>query len=401
MLEITVAGVGTGSEKYLIPEVIDAIKNADLIFASSRFQNLIPYGRKFFEIKNFDSAFNKIKTENKNALILVSGDPGLFSALPLVKKTFPDEKINVIPGISSFQVICAKANETWNDAKILSGHGRILTAGKFLNTVERNRITVLFCDKKISPEWACKALEDFEDVEIFVGENLGGAGEKISHGKPREFVDADFSELSVVLVKNNRVYKPERIILRDEDFLREKNIVMTNENIRAAIISKLNLNGGTVFYDIGAGSGSVSISAAHENPEIEIHSIEHKIEAVNLIRKNAAKFHVHNIEIHHGRALEVIKNLQNQNPSSVFIGGSDGELAEILKFLTGLENPVRIVTACVTLENFKTAYEIMKDMKNFEAVQISIASSKFLTPELTLMSAKNPVVIFTADSKNV
>lgn len=398
MFEITVAGAGTGSENHLTPEVKDAIKNSDLIFTSSRFQKLIPDEKKYFELKNFNDAFEKISHENKNALILVSGDSCLYSLLPLVKKFFPEKKIKVLSGISSLQIICAKACELWNDAKILSGHGRNLSSGKFLNAVERNKITILFCDKNISPQWACKELEDFSSVEIFIGENLGSPDEKISHGKPEQFINENFSELSIVLIRNNDVYKPEKKILRDKDFLREKNIVMTNENIRAAIISKLELNDDSIFFDIGAGSGSVSVSIAHSNPEIEIYSIEHKIEAVNLISKNAKKFHVHNIKIIHGRAFEVIKNL-SVTPSHVFIGGSDGELINILKFLSSLNNPVKIVTACVTLENFISAYEIMKDMKNFEAVQISITSSKTLKPALTLMSAKNPVMILSACTK--
>ena len=394
---ITVAGVGTGSESHLTPEVKDAIKNSDLIFSSSRFQKLIPDEKKYFELKNFKDAFEKIAYENKRALILVSGDVGVYSLLPLVKKFFPDEKIKVLPGISSLQVICAEACELWNDAKILSGHGRELSSGKFLNAVERNRITILFCDKNISPQWACKELENFSEVEIFIGENLGSSDEKISHGKPCEFVNENFSAMSVVLVRNNDVYKPEKKFLRDKDFFREKNIVMTNENIRAAIISKLELKDASIFWDIGAGSGSISISIAHENPEIEIYSIEHKIEAVNLISKNAEKFHVHNIKILHGRAVDVIKNIPL--PSHVFIGGSDGELTDILKFLQNLDNNIRIVTACVTLENFSAAYDIMKGMKNFEAVQISVTSSKSLTSELTLMSAKNPVMILSANTK--
>ena len=263
--------------------------------------------------------------------------------------------------------------------------------------IRTNRITILFCDKKISPSWACKKLCSLPSVEIFIGSNIGGNDETFSHGKPEEFSRLEFPELSIILIKNNDVYTPENSHLRDKNFLREKNIVMTNENIRAAIISKLELNDSSIFWDIGAGSGSISISIAHENPEIEIYSIEHKLEAVNLISKNAEKFHVHNIKIIHGRAIDVIKNIPL--PSHVFIGGSDGELTDILKFLQKLDNNIRIVTACVTLENFSAAYEIMKCMKNFEGVQISVTSSKSLTPELTLMSAKNPVMILSANTK--
>ena len=91
--------------------------------------------------------------------------------------------------------------------------------------------------------------------------------------------------------------------------------------------------------------------------------------------------------------MQVIKILPK--PSHVFIGGSDGELTGILNYLAGLENNIRVVVACVTLENFNAAYEFMKGMKDFEVVQISVTSSKSLKPELTLMSANNPVMILS------
>ena len=383
---MTLAGAGSGSEIHLTPEVKNEIENSDFIFASSRFKNLIPYHKKYFELKNFNDAFNIIKNSSGKILILVSGDSGLYSLLPLVKRNFTNVK--VLPGLSSLQVICAYACEVWNDAKILSGHGRSLSVGKFLNIVERNRIVILFCDKIISPKWACKNLIDF-DVEVFIGENLGGNDERISHGLPNEFADENFAELSIILIRNNNVYIPQKV-LRDRDFIRDKNIVMTNENVRAVILSKFNLNSNSIFWDIGAGSGSVSVSIANQNPEIEIHSIEQKIEAVNLISQNISKFHLHNINLHHSRAVEIMKSLPV--PTDVFIGGSNGELKEILDFLKTAK--AHIVAACVTLENFNLAYELMKDMKNFEVVQVSITSSKNIN-NLTLMNAKNPVILLS------
>ena len=311
-----------------------------------------------------------------------------------MKKRFPNENIKVLPGISSLQNICAHACEIWTDAKILSGHGRNLSPGKFLNAVERNRVTILFCDSVISPKWACENLATcIPEVEVFIGENLGQADERILTGKPDDFINYEFAELSIVLVRNNSVYKP--VSLRDKDFIRANSIVMTNENVRAVILSKLGLDDNSIFWDIGAGTGSVSITAANEFPDSEIYAIERKPEAAELISMNAKKFHVHNINIYNDRALNVIKNLPK--PSHVFIGGSDGELSGILEYIAELENNIRVVVACVTLENFNAAYEFMKGEKDFEAVQISVTSSKSLNSNLTLMSAHNPVMLLSCE----
>lgn len=395
MREIIIAGAGTGSDLHLTQEFQEALKKADVIFSHSRFINLIPESKKFFELKNFGEAFNIISHESGKILLIVSGDPGIFSLLALVKKRFAGENIRVIPGISALQIISAAAQESWHDAKIFSGHGRELDAGKFLNAVERNRVVILFCDRNISPEWACKNLECIKNLEIYIGENLGHPDEKIYHGSPENFSCKNFSSLSILLVKNNNIYIPEKIHLRDKDFIRSEKIVMTNESVRAVILSRLELNHNSVLWDIGAGSGSISISAAHENNDIEIHAVEYKHEAVNIIDSNAKKFHLHNIKIHEARALEAIKFLPA--PSHVFIGGTDSELTGILEYLEAFN--VRVVVACVTLETFCAAYEILKRWKNFEAVQISANVSKYLSHDLTMIKANNPVMILSANNK--
>ena len=391
--EITVAGVGSGSSAHVTNQVIEAVINSDFIFANSRFKNLIPDFKNFIEIKNFNDAFSKIESLHGKILILVSGDSGVFSLLPLVKQYFQNEFIKVLPGISSLQIISSYASETWNDAKILSGHGRKLNSGKFLNSVERNRITILFCDKIISPKWACENLTCIPDIEVFIGENIGSENEKFFCGSPREFSDREFSELSIILVRNNNFYKPDKFYLRDSDFIREKNIVMTNENVRAVIISKLNFNDSGILWDIGAGSGSVCVSSGHQFPDSEIHAVESNHNAANLISRNISKFHLHNIKLHESKASEIIKTLPI--PSHVFIGGSGGELTEILEYISNFN--VRVVAACVTLENFNKAYDFMKFMRNFEVVQISVTASKSLNQNLTLMKANNPVMILSAD----
>ena len=391
MNEITIAGAGTGSEQHLTFEVKNAINKADVVVLSSRFLHLIPADKKIIELNDFNETFKKIQNESGNILILVSGDACLYSLLPLVKNFFVDRNIKVLSGLSSLQILCSKAGEVWNDAKILSGHGRELNLGFFLNIVER----ILFCDKKNSPDYICDKLKNFSDIEIFIGSNLGNVDEKFLHGKPLDFIGKKLPELSIILIKNNNIYFYDKLYLCDSDFFREKEIVMTNENVRAVILSKLKLNKNSIFWDIGAGSGSVSISAAHENISIQIHAVEKNFNAINLIKKNAAKFHLHNIQIYNGLASGIIKNLPL--PTNIFIGGSGGEMPKIFDEITKLNNNIHVVVACVTLENFNQAYSLMKEQKNFEATQISVTSSRPLNEDLTLMKANNPVIILSAD----
>ena len=389
--EIVIAGAGTGTLRHLTPEVREAMNDADIVFADKRLHGLIPSGKRVNDIMNYA----EIEHEDGKILFLVSGDPGIFSLMPVILRRFPSENITVLPGISSLQVICAKAGETWHNAAILSGHGRTLSAGKFLNTIERNRITVLFCDRNISPSWACEKLSCMSDIDVVIGSCLGSDDECVMRGSPEDFTGKIFPELSILLARNNNVYIPKYLHLRDKDFLREKDIVMTNEAVRSVIISRLEMKGDGVFWDIGAGSGSISVSVGHELPYSDIHAVECNPKAANLTSRNAAKFHLHNITVHNSRAVDVIASLPE--PSCVFIGGSNGELSGILEHISQLSGHVRVVIACVTLETFTEAYTILRCWKNFEAVQISAVSSKTLAPELTMMKANNPVTILSAE----
>ena len=390
MREIVIAGAGLGS---FTPEVMKAVNEADIVFADSRFREMIPPGKKITDIRKFA----EIDGESGKILVLVSGDPGIFSLLPVIKKRYPNENITVLPGISALQAICAHSGETWQNAAILSGHGRSLSPGKFLNTVERNRITILFCDKNISPSWACKNSACIPGVDVVIGSCLGGNDERIFSGTPDRFAGCDFPELSIILIRNNNPYTPERLFLRDRDFLREPGIVMTNESVRSVIISRLELDNDSVLWDIGAGSGSISISAGNIFPSAEIHAVDFSPESARLISRNAEKFHLHNITVHNSRALDVVDALPA--PSHIFIGGSGGELAGLFAHISAMNHPVRVVAACVTLETFTEAYTFMKGCDNFEAVQVSSSSSKTLAPSLTMMKAANPVTILSANNE--
>lgn len=420
MNELVVAGAGVGS---LSDEVRDAVSKADIICASERFRNLVPEGKRYIPLRNIDAALDAIANESGRAVILVSGDPGVYSLLPLVKRRF--QNVRVLPGVSSLQVLCAYAGESWSDAVILSGHGRVLNVGRFLNLVERNRLVILFCDRHNSPQWACEKLAEISTplfpplswgtasspakgrpegvycvssgVNVVIGENLGSDSERILSGNPEDFANHESPELSLMLVRNSSPFVPVNTHPRDSEFVRAEGVVMTSESVRAVILARLNMRRDSVLWDIGAGTGSISVCAGLESPESEIHAVECRPEAVKVIAQNAAKFHLHSIAIHEGRALDVVSKLPV--PSHVFIGGSGGELAGILEHIAGLRESVKVVAACVTLETFTAAHTIMKDWRDFEALQVSVSESKSVSELSTLMKPRCPVVILSALSE--
>jgi len=413
MRRIIVIGAGPGAEEFLTLEAVNALKNADVIVAAARHVNLAEKFKNdkanIIELKNFKEAFNEIKNlaENKLIIILVSGDTGIYSLLPLIKKNFADYNISVIPGISSLQSLCAAAGEMWHDAVILSGHGRPLSPQKFLNTVERNKSVLLFCGDDHSPNWAVDLIKNSAGdlasrTEIIIGERLSYQDECITRIKPDIYnEDKIFDILSLVLIKNNSPWEAPAGRLKDIDFERGDKVPMTREEVRTIILDKLNLNNNSVFIDIGAGTGSISCAAALEFPECEVHAIEFDESALQVINKNLIKFRAHNIKVHAGKALSVLNKILPglNNNLNIFIGGSGGELGEIIKLLESLEQPVRLVISSVTLDTLSDAVNILLNnnkWKNFEAVQAAISFSRPLGKSL-LMSARNPVFILSVD----
>ena len=171
---------------------------------------------------------------------------------------------------------------------------------------------------------------------------------------------------------------------------------MTHEEVRSVILSRLNLRPGAVLWDVGAGTGSVATAAALDCPDAEIHAIECAPEALDLIERNQAKFRLHNLTIHTGRALAMMKTLPF--PTHVFIGGSGGELGDILSRLAGMPTSIRVLVSAVTLGTLSEATAILSraPWENLEAVQIAVSVSRPLGRTL-LMAARNPVTLLCAE----
>ncbi len=185
--------------------------------------------------------------------------------------------------------------------------------------------------------------------------------------------------------------------MQDNEFIRGK-VPMTKEEIRTLVLSKLNLLDGDVMMDIGAGTGSVSIEAAQKIPRGKVIAIEYKDEAIELIRQNKEKFNVTNLEINHGKAPEYMDNIQDVN--KYFIGGSGGNLEEILSLIyqNAPKNSMLVVTAIV-LDTMYKSYRFFKDNNiDFELIQVAV-NKVDTNRRIAMLEAQNPIFILTANLK--
>ncbi len=178
----------------------------------------------------------------------------------------------------------------------------------------------------------------------------------------------------------------------DSEFIRGE-VPMTKQEVRILSVAKLQLDKASVVYDIGAGTGSVSIEAAMQCPDGRVYAIEKAPEGISLIDANRKKFNIGNIELVEGIAPQCMERLPA--PTHVFIGGSGGRLVDIIKAVRKKNPKVRFVLNAVTLE---TMGELMKlqglfpEYADMEVIQVSVSRAKVLGNH-HLMRAENPVCI--------
>ena len=392
-----VLGVGPGDREEVTPAVSAAIAACRAVACAARHLHIAAGHPRVIEMKDFKETFARLREELKlgDAAVVVSGDTGIFSLLPLIKKNFAGEEIVVLPGVSSLQSLCAKAGETWQEAVILSGHGREVGTAKILDAAEHNRAVIFFCDAQKNPAWLCALLEraGLGAVDTIVGERLGARDERVRRGAAREFARGSFDALSIVLLINENYTKRAPLLPADADFVRGGGVPMTHEEVRAVITAKLRLTPDSVVWDIGAGTGSVSVAAAQLCREL--YAVEVNCEAAALVRANAEKFRLHNVTVREGSALAVMDGLPD--PDVVFIGGSGPELSAILERIASRGAGIRVVVSAVSLKTAALCTQELAGEKfaDFDAAQVAVSRIKTVG-QTQIWQAQNPVVIFSA-----
>ncbi|OOB80422.1 MAG: precorrin-6Y C5,15-methyltransferase (decarboxylating) subunit CbiT, partial [Epulopiscium sp. Nuni2H_MBin003] len=201
-----------------------------------------------------------------------------------------------------------------------------------------------------------------------------------------------FSSLSTVIIINEKYDNTQRFGIPDDEFIRVDKVPMTKSEVRAITLSKLQLNNNSIIYDIGAGTGSVSIELALNAPDGKVYAIEQNENAITAIGENKLIFQADNIEIIHGMAPEAMKDLPA--PTHVFVGGSLGKLSYIIADALKKNVNTRFVVNCVTMETVNEVMEIIKEFKFTEIVQVNVSKSKKLG-NYNLLVANNPVFIIT------
>lgn len=396
--KVAVVGIGPGPKQGMTICASEAVSASECLIGAKRMLETARPDQTVFEAVSPEAIVDLIREhrEFSRFAVLMSGDVGFFSGAKKLLPKLDFCELTVIPGVSSLAYLCAKTGASYEDVAAVSLHGR--DAGS-VPAVRRNRRVFALVGGENGAGRLIDELKGagLNGVKVTVGERLGYPDERIISGNAGEMAGEAFDPLSAVLIENDSPESP-AAGLPDEAFLRdpaEKPVVpMTKSEVRAVVMSKLRLNADSVCWDIGAGTGSVTVETALSANRGRVFAVEKKPEAAALLRENVLKFGLKNVEIAEGEAPGALSPLPS--PTHAFIGGSSGNMREIVSLILDKNPRCRIVAAAISLETVSELTAIMKEtgFAETEVVCLSVSKARRAS-DYNLMIGQNPVYIFT------
>lgn len=392
---VDLVGIGPGGAGGMTGEARQAIREADCLIGARRMLEAVrETGQTVCEAVAPEDILRCIRERQgtRRFAVVLSGDTGFFSGarrlLPLLK----DCETRVLPGLSSMQALCARLETSYEDVVPVSLHGR---DGDIVPDVARHRRVFALVGGPEGAAELCRALTaaGLGQVRAAVGERLGYPEERLTAGTAAELAERTFDPLSAVLIENENA-RPFVPGLPDDAFQRGEAVPMTKREIRCCALSHLALTAEAVCWDVGAGTGSVSIEMALLARKGRVYAVEKNENALALLAENRKKFHVSNLEIVPGRAPEACRELPV--PTHVFIGGSTGGLRDIVALVLEKNPNVRLVLTAVTLESVAEMERLIKefDFTDADITCLNVSRARELGA-YHLMTAQNPVYLFT------
>ena len=392
--EVLLVGIGMGPGDMTV-RATEKVRRADLLIGARRMLDAVDTsGRDVLAEYRSDAIVDYMDAhpEYGRIAVLLSGDIGFYSgAKGLLSKIDRSRyDVDTEAGISSAVYLCSKMGETWQDAYLTSAHGRDSNIMGLVNTHPKV-FTLLSGEDTVHA--MCRQLFDYglNDVSVTIGQDFGYPTERIFTGTPSECLDTEFGDLCVALIVNPDPDTRNPVGIPDEEFTRG-DAPMTKSEVRALSVAKLKLSPDSVVYDVGAGTGSVSVEMALTAFEGRVYAIEREDVAANLIEVNKRKFRASNIEVVRGLAPDAMADLPT--PTHAFIGGSAGNLKQIVQCLLDKNPDVRVVINSVTIETMSETLQVIRELNLVEEefVNITVARSRRLG-KYHLMTGQNPVYI--------
>ena len=395
---ISLIGTGSGCPESLTGQGLVALQGAGLILGAKRLLEHLPAGctadRKAV-YKPEDILACLAAQPDTDTAILYSGDTGFYSGaaklLPLLRAM--GYSVRVLPGLSSVQLLAAAVGRPWQDWKLVSAHGRACDP---VAEVLAHPQVFFLTGGGDTPATLCAKLTaaGLGAAHALVGENLGTPAEAIRFGLARELAAQSFAPLSVLLIEREALPPRRAPGLPDDAFIRGA-VPMTKQEVRAAALAKLAVTPTDTLWDVGAGTGSVSVEMALAAPQGDVWAAECDADACELIRQNRIKFAAENLHLCEGTAPAVLADWPA--PDAVFIGGSKGNLRAIVDAALAANPSVRLCISAIALETLQQAIAALAAHGlTAQVTQIAVSRTK-AAGSLHLLMANNPVFLIVRD----
>jgi precorrin-6Y C5,15-methyltransferase (decarboxylating) len=398
---VKIIGIGDDGLHSLTPACLGWICECDVLVGGERHLSFFPKHRgDTVVLKGGLSAavesLRSLKNEKK-VVVLASGDPLFYGVAGFIVKKLGMEGVEIHPHVSSLQLAFARIGESWQDAVLESVHGRPMKG--LAQRIDGKAKVAILTDEANSPAAVARYLLEFGMTEytVFVGENLGGPDEKYGLWALKDLAQAEFSPLNIVVLRRSPDAAEARrgFGFEDGEFYQRKpeKGLITKKEVRVLSLAELNLRQDGIVWDIGAGSGSVAVECTRLAPYGQVFAIEKNEGDMANIEKNRIKFRTDFTAIH-AKAPAGLDELPD--PDAVFIGGSGGELRELIGTCCSRLKPEgRIVVNAATIETLYSAQQAL--VESGFAVRITLLQASRSKPilDMTRFEGLNPIYVIT------
>lgn len=358
------------------------------------------------------------QAERKRVVVLATGDPLCHGIAGFLQARLCIESCEIIPNVSMVQLACARLGIPWQDIKILSVHSR--DAGEWsdvaghdhglyaiLNAARLHSPVAIFTSPENSPDRIARMLihEGLDgDFRMAIAECLLRKNERIVTGYSiSDIATHRFSDPNVVVLWRFKISERGVVFGLADNRYRQRQPdkgLITKREIRAVSLARLQLRQNSVVWDIGAGSGAVGLEAARLCVEGYVYAIEKNADDVVIANENRRTLGVNNYTLVHGKAPMGLESWPR--PDAVFIGGSGGELNELIELCLARLSPSGwLVMNFVTFENVARAIEKLKNLGvHWDITQLQASRSRPIL-DMNRLAAENPVWIVCATQENV
>ena len=403
MDSIYVIGTGVEGEEGFSQRVLDLIGKAEILMGTASQLELFrdSTAEKRVIGETLGEYVEELKKTGRRVVILASGDPLFFGIGRYLLRNLPEKRLEFVPNVSFVQYAFAKIKEPWDDAVFVPTQGRNIK-----NVVDRivanDKAAVLTDETNTPAAIAAEMIERGRDgYRAFLCENLGTTQERIVDSSVRGLLEIPAAPLNVLILIKEYEAAGEGYIptlgIPDEEFAGVKK-QMTREEVRVITLGKLKLRHDMTLWDVGAGSGSISIEADHLLPNGRIFAIERNPQCLPFLKENLQKFNVRNVVPINGEAPRCLEDLPD--PDRVFIGGSGGNLWEILSGIDARLSPSgRIVLNATTLDTLTATTEFFDNAGyQVEVTAVNIARTRPFT-DYKMFEAYDPVYVIVAEKE--